>query len=1224
MAVIQTPHGCMTVRGPFTPKPSPFSRGGKSSRGGGGSSRRSTPQVNARVSGNTVFINEQGFSVLPQDQASFIRSHGGSVSSQLQNQIQAQQKLAIEKARLENIRKQAEATALRNKELAAEQQRIKQLEQRLLREGATRRIQNLTDSVTGDKIQHDVLIKNNNERIFIVRNLTTGEISTRTFEQARNKSGGLISGRTFETGGLSGSFTTQKQANEIAKNLPPGDKLIYNKTTGTINGIRSSVLGKSIPWTKEGLAFYNKQIEKLGGLAYVQGMSVKKISDKSKIDKLEITKKLENFYDKIGIIDKAKINALEKDSIKKIENWQRTTNFGRNTKVVGEGLSTLSVALFIDLPIALVRLGGRAGIGAFRVGERIGEKILTPKETLKQLELARKSAFSYVNKKGSSILKESKKITAEKVFRLYLKNQHNQRILNKTQYKFALKNYAKYIDFNKMLIRKDVKIGVIEKVGSESFIRSVRRSGRVALNTFIIATGTSIVQMPSGFVSIINNPKNITKIPKALVTEAKDNMTLLKTSPAAGIGKIGSDIFVFYITGKIMKITGKFTSSATAKLNPFLKKFKNGTLKIKVPAEIFTRNGGKVFLSKRVANTTVINKILSKVKKKLPKDSKIFKAIKIRKKGQFRKFQKTEGLTLKEQTVKTGALEYSKQLEKYSGKTVTGVNAAADIRPLIGGKLSRLLRQKKLIRKPLIAKGKGLTYLDDYAAILKLDPIGGKPIVRLLKKLDAGKTLSIDDVARLNGWFRKNIDPNLSILERSLYLDPDSGVRLSRLAVDEARDATLGDLLSGNFKFPWQGKSKPGVLVFENVKVAKVPKNILKIGERIRKRGVDYPGFEKDWATVTRWSNKVGAKPTAYPGGSPIYGGGVELEITFPPGEYIKALKKITTFRYKNTNIPVYTAEIFRPSTSLLKQINLAKLGKLTVAQVKKLERILSKKFGKKVRIETPELLSSKKYIRVTKRNALKEARRLDTTIPILRLDRMGLRVFAFLSRRAVSSKRIVRKFSTRKLRVTKRKPTKRTTIKRKSTSRTASKRKPSKRTPSKRTPGKRTPSKRTPSKRVGGGRATPTKKKPPVIIRLPNDKFKKKSLSKSQQVYYVKEKVRGKIKNLTPRPLTLREAKDFLAYRLDNRLSRTGYFEPLGKSRIVVGLPSKMKGYFGRNSRKLRPYKIKVGKKKAIRRGYIEKRKFAFDKPGEKRRVKRKVVRRKPTKKRKVSKKRK
>ena len=40
--------------------------------------------------------------------------------------------------------------------------------------------------------------------------------------------------------------------------------------------------------------------------------------------------------------------------------------------------------------------------------------------------------------------------------------------------------------------------------------------------------------------------------------------------------------------------------------------------------------------------------------------------------------------------------------------------------------------------------------------------------------------------------------------------------------------------------------------------------------------------------------------------------------------------------------------------------------------------------------------------------------------------------------------------------------------------------------------------------------------------------------------------------------------------------------------------------------SRKLRPYKIRRGKKKALLNGYIEKRKYGFDTKGEKRQVSR------------------
>jgi hypothetical protein len=90
--------------------------------------------------------------------------------------------------------------------------------------------------------------------------------------------------------------------------------------------------------------------------------------------------------------------------------------------------------------------------------------------------------------------------------------------------------------------------------------------------------------------------------------------------------------------------------------------------------------------------------------------------------------------------------------------------------------------------------------------------------------------------------------------------------------------------------------------------------------------------------------------------------------------------------------------------------------------------------------------------------------------------------------------------------------------------------------------------------------------------------------------------KRKGKLVKLTPRPLILKDAKDYLAYRLDQGLARSAWFEPIGKTDNVVRLPQAMKGYFTKNQNKLRPYKIRLGAKRAIRNGYIEKKKFVGD----------------------------
>ena len=137
-----------------------------------------------------------------------------------------------------------------------------------------------------------------------------------------------------------------------------------------------------------------------------------------------------------------------------------------------------------------------------------------------------------------------------------------------------------------------------------------------------------------------------------------------------------------------------------------------------------------------------------------------------------------------------------------------------------------------------------------------------------------------------------------------------------------------------------------------------------------------------------------------------------------------------------------------------------------------------------------------------------------------------------------------------------------------------------------------------------------------PKAIRLPKN-FKRKSLSKQVQTYFVVEKVRGKFKKLYPKPLTAKDAKDYAVYSIDNRLSKTAFFIPLGKSKKVIQPPKNIQGYFSKNRIKVRPYKIKYGKKKQLVNGFIEKRKYNFDRPGERiaaKKLRRTTIKRKIT----------
>ncbi len=99
MVVIETPSGRMSVRPENVPPGavivSPFNGGG----GGGGASSpppQAPPPPTVTIEGNTVFVNGQGFSVRPQDQAAFIQQQTGGEGGSAQQAIQQARQTAIQ------------------------------------------------------------------------------------------------------------------------------------------------------------------------------------------------------------------------------------------------------------------------------------------------------------------------------------------------------------------------------------------------------------------------------------------------------------------------------------------------------------------------------------------------------------------------------------------------------------------------------------------------------------------------------------------------------------------------------------------------------------------------------------------------------------------------------------------------------------------------------------------------------------------------------------------------------------------------------------------------------------------------------------------------------------------------------------------------------------------------------------------------------------------------
>jgi hypothetical protein len=517
--------------------------------------------------------------------------------------------------------------------------------------------------------------------------------------------------------------------------------------------------------------------------------------------------------------------------------------------------------------------------------------------------------------------------------------------------------------------------------------------------------------------------------------------------------------------------------------------------------------------------------------------------------GEF-KFKKS-GLKLKEQTVASGASTLAQQA-KLAGTTVTAVNAAAN-------RLTSLIKRKQIVRKPIPGE-------NNFPSNIK----------KILDKFDSGKKLTNKELATVNFWLQKNVAPNITLLERSLYLDPASGLRTSRLGITAQRTATIKDILRGNFTL-WNKAGKPQVLIFENVKVANFPKNLLDVKRKLL-AGKKLTVSETN--RLIKWQVETGSGKFK-PIGSTIYAGGKELEVTLAPGEMIKRIKRVGFTYINGKKVEFVTAEIFKPTKTILSSIKKANLGKLTKAELTKLENLLSKKLGRKIKVETPEL----------RKKLTKSERRVDSNTPVLRVRGSGI----FVIRRIGARPKVKRGGRTGRTTRTRRivKPSRVARAGR--TGRTGR---------VSRTAAKRTLSKRAAVKRAAPVRTARTGKtakttKPVIIPRL--EKFKQRTLSKSQPTYYVVEKVRGKLKKLYPKPLTLKDAKDYAVYSIDNRLSKTAFFVPLGKSKKVLNPPKNIQGYYSKNAKKVRPYKIRMGKKKDLVNGFIEKRKYAFDKPLEK-----------------------
>lgn len=595
------------------------------------------------------------------------------------------------------------------------------------------------------------------------------------------------------------------------------------------------------------------------------------------------------------------------------------------------------------------------------------------------------------------------------------------------------------------------------------------------------------------------------------------------------------------------------------------------------PGEAFVKIGGEILLLKGTGSA--LNKVgklsssqLTKLSKSYVGEAKLGKTLKIPLKGGEEVKLKVVGKIPKE--------TLPEQISK-AGKTIpTAISSQAD-------RLLNILKDTKLLRKPIPGES-AFT----------------KETKNLLAKFDAGK-ITKKELIKLDEAIKQQGAKGL--LERSFFADPTGKIRPSRLGVTKENVAKFLDYVSGDITFK---KAKPQILLFRNVKVAELPKSLKSLGTKLKK-GVALTKSETEKLLKFQLEKSGKFKPLGFVSG--------ESEITLAPGEILKKIKKVGTTIVNGKRVPIVQAEVFKPTGELKSLISKFKANKLTTSQIKKLDNLLKKKTKLNYGLSS---LPSKtaKYVDVKKitgaiLSKIKKGEKLTTKelksisrdipssakTPTQRLSYpkprpRGRGGGSGSTPPRSSSGRFVKKSSlpkSPKSKQPKSSPQKKSPNSRKAISRSFSKSPISPRSLS-RLPISRYKPPISRYKPTGYRDRYPiisssTTPVPASIVKTVQSTIKPKMRGKKTG-YLIFEKRAGKYYKVKSKPLSKKDAKDKLAYRIDNKISRTARLIPV-KVKSLGSIPRREKGYFRKYKKNLRNYRIVKGKKVKTPLTWIEKK---------------------------------
>lgn len=680
--------------------------------------------------------------------------------------------------------------------------------------------------------------------------------------------------------------------------------------------------------------------------------------------------------------------------------------------------------------------------------------------------------------------------------------------------------------------------------GKISVRKEAELLGLTALST-VVDFGKGLADLPEMAFKIAKNPKLLKEIPAQIKRSGKEAGRLLKVSPTEAFLKIGGELVLMKGTGVALNKAGKLSSNVLARLNP------------KFVGEAKT---GQTLIIKTGAGKSVKLKVVDRIP--------------------------TESL--------------KSQVQK-AGQRVSAISSQGD-------KLLGILKRTKILRKPIQGEA-------DFKASTK----------RLLAQFDK-RTITKENILKLNEAIRS--EGAKGLLERTFFADPTGKIRPSRLGVLKDRGSSLVDFFTEDITFK---RAKPQILLFEDIKIQNLPKNLNKVGSKL-KRGITLKKSEAD--ALLKWQLKTSRKfkPIGFLSG--------ESEITLAPGEILKRVKKLGTTLVNGRRIPIIKTAIFKPRGKVKDLLKKLEKNRLTKRQIRELDRLLKKQTGFNYGLSSSKA-TARKFVDIKRVGAgilsklkKKPSKKTKELSPVKRLP-PSLRRPGPISPKKPTPKSGFRKS---KVRVSKSKPSSKTSTKttkktiskpisrvtskkvvssrpisrrpvsraislRRPISRPSSRPRPSPTSPRGGRPPKsppKSPPRKPPKSPPRGGKPT---RGPPILIKRKKGRRLKKR--KDKIGFIVLEKRGNKFVKLKGLPLTKSQAKDRLAFRLDNKISRTATIVRVSNVKKLGRLPARQRGAFSRLRKNLRNYKIVRGKRIKTPNTFIERKgKAVISTKGEKRQL--------------------